>query len=656
MSLFKRHLHFLRVASVSPELRVGDIDFNLFHILEAVKKAESAGASIVVFPELSLTGSTCADLFTHSLFLEKVLEALRTLAAATEESQTYSVVGLPIFSRGRLYNVAALVGEGKILGVVPKTFLPSREEFYEGRWFTSGKTLSRTELMIGDQLVPFGRDLLFQAKENPACLLGIEICEDLWTVEPPSGAMAIAGAVIILNPSASNEWLGKNIYRKDLVKSQSARCLAGYVYASSGPGESSTDVVFSGHCLVAENGTLLAESSRFHFESQMILADIDISRLNHYRLRGSSFSDSTTSRDFYPVICSNLGRERVNDSPSLLRPNSPTPFVPLDLEERASTCREIFAIQSMGLAKRLKHLGLKRVVLGLSGGLDSTLALLATVHAFDVLKLPHQGILAVSMPGFGTSSETKGNAENLARLLKVEMQVISIMPAVTQHFKDIGHDANTCDATYENAQARERTQILMDLANKTGGLVVGTGDLSESALGWCTFNGDHMSMYHVNAGVPKTLVRFLIEWCADEEFVDGISTVLKKICATPISPELLPLGEDGKLEHHTEEILGPYELHDYFLYQMVRHGEGPAKILFLATKAFEGQYGPHEILRWLKVFFARFFGQQFKRSAMPDGPKVGSVALSPRGDWRMPSDASAELWLAEIHALEKELA
>jgi len=653
MTVFSQKFNFIRVACASPELRVADVDFNGSQILTAMDMATSRGASIILFPELSLTGSTCADLFTQSLLLERTLDVVQTLASGTAKSNIHAIVGLPISFHGRLYNCAALLGEGKILGIVPKVYLPMRGEFYEGRWFTSGVCLVTTELIIGDQGVPFGKNLLFMAKDNSDFILGVEICEDLWAVEPPSGGIALAGGTIIVNPSASNELLGKSTYRRDLVKSQSARCLSGYVYASSGPGESSTDVVYSGHCMVAENGTILAESERFHFDTQIIYADIDLDRIHHERLCHSSFSDGVATQDFHYVDCLTLGKEPSSEPIDLLRPNSPTPFVPSDHDERASTCREIFSIQSTGLAKRLNHLGATRVVLGISGGLDSTLALLATARAFDVLKLERRGILAVTMPGPGTSVNTKSNAEDLARLLHVELRVIPIHAAVSQHFKDIGHDPNILDVTFENTQARERTQILMDLANKIGGLVVGTGDLSEAALGWCTFNGDHMSMYHINIGVPKTLVRFLIEWCADEEFIGETTTVLRNICLTPISPELLPVGKDGELKQQTEELVGPYELHDYFLFQMVRHGHSPSKILYLAELAFENLYDRATIMRWLEVFIKRFFSQQFKRSSMPDGPKVGSVALSPRGDWRMPSDASAEAWLTELRSLSQ---
>jgi len=646
--------NFMRVASAAPELRVADVDFNAAQMKAAMAVAAQRGASLILFPELSLTAYTCADLFAQSLVIKKAREALQALAAETGKIGIHAIVGLPLAVNGRLYNCAAVIGGGVVVGIVPKVFLPTSAEFYEERWFTSGAKLAATEIDMAGYAVPFGTHLLFPATNVPGCTVGIEICEDLWAVEPPSGSQALAGATLMCNPSASNELLGKSAYRKDLVKSQSARCLAAYVYASSGPGESSTDVVFSGHCMVAENGTILAESERFRFDSQIIYADIDFERIQHERLCNSSFSAVSSRQKFQwvPVDC------RINRSAQeplgLLRPNSPTPFVPSDPQVRASTCREIFAIQSTGLAKRLRHTGARRIVIGVSGGLDSTLALLVVVHAFDMLGLDRKGIMAVTMPGLGTSQRTKTNAEELVRLIGAELRVIPIHDAVKQHFKDIEHDEQLLDVTYENTQARERTQILMDLANKVGGFVVGTGDLSEAALGWCTFNGDHMSMYHVNVGVPKTLVRFLIEWCADAEISAGISGVLRDICAMPISPELLPVDAHGEVSQMTEDIIGPFELHDYFLFQMIRHGQSPTKILYMAELAFKPSYDRATILRWLEVFVTRFFSQQFKRSAMPDGPKVGSVALSPRGDWRMPSDASAAMWLAEIKKLKNQ--
>jgi NAD+ synthase (glutamine-hydrolysing) len=648
MSLNLDSFSFMRVASCAPELRVGDVDFNVAQMKVAMGLAVQRGASLILFPELSLTAYTCGDLFAQSLVIKKAREGLQILAAETEEVGIQAIVGLPLAVDGRLYNCAALIGGGAVLGLVPKVFLPTSGEFYEERWFTSGTKLVATEIDMGGYTVPFSAHLLFSATNVPGCTLGIEICEDLWAVEPPSGSQALAGATLICNPSASNDLLGKSAYRKDLVKSQSARCLAAYVYASSGPGESSTDVVFSSHCMVAENGVILAESERFRFNTQIIYADIDFERIQHERLCNSSFSADSSRQKFQGVPVDYRFMGSAQEPLGSMRPNSPTPFVPSDPQVRASTCREIFSIQSTGLATRLKHIGARRIVIGISGGLDSTLALLVVVHAFDVLGLDRKGILAVTMPGLGTSRRTKTNAETLANLIGADLRVIPIREAVMQHFKDIEHDEQLLDVTYENAQARERTQVLMDLANKVGGFVAGTGDLSEAALGWCTFNGDHMSMYHVNIGVPKTLVRYIIEWCAEAEFPAGISDVLRDINAMPISPELLPVDAQGKVQQITEDIVGPYELHDYFLYHMIRYGESPTKIMHMAGMAFKDSYDHATILGWLEMFVTRFFSQQFKRSAMPDGPKVGSVALSPRGDWRMPSDASAAMWLAEI--------
>lgn len=646
------HFNFLRVASSAPEIRVADVEFNTSRISIAMASAAKQGAAIILFPELSLTGYTCGDLFTQSLLINKALESLQLLAAATEKYNIITIVGLPIVINGRLYNCAAFLGQGRVLGIVPKLYLPTTQEFYEQRWFTSGRELAPSHVNIGKQMVPVANNLLFKANKIPGCTIGIEICEDLWAVEPPSGAQAIAGATLIFNPSASNELLGKRAYRKNLVKSQSARCLAGYVYASSGPGESSTDLVYSGHCMIAENGSIIAESERFRFDSQIVYADIDLEKLQHERLCNSSFSTATTTRTFETVGFTIPEKVSNKILPGMLRPNSPTPFVPIDPSERASTCREIFSIQSTGLAKRLRHIGSKTVIIGISGGLDSTLALLVAVHAFDMLDLDRKGIIAVTMPGMGTSQRTKSNAQELVKLIGAKLRTIPIKNAIKQHFSDIGHDGKSLDVTYENAQARERTQILMDLANQCSGFVVGTGDLSEAALGWCTFNGDHMSMYHGNVGVPKTLVRYIIEWCADGEFTDEISHVLCDICKTPITPELLPVSSKGDIQQITEDIVGPYELHDYFLFHMVRYGQGPAKIQYLAAHAFAGRYDTATILKWLEVFIKRFFSQQFKRSTMPDGPKVGTVALSPRGDWRMPSDASAAAWLDEIKTLQ----
>ena len=637
---------YVRLASVSPELRIADVVFNVDSIRSAL--IDASGCDIVVFPELCLTGYSCADLFYQTNLRESAEAGLGTVAKATLEHGCAAAVGLPVAIRGRLYNMAAFLCNGRILGLVPKLFLPTTHEFYEQRWFTSGDSLPPGEILFAGQQVPVGMDLIFQAEGMPGLSVGIEICEDLWAVKPPSADLALAGATVLLNPSASNEVLGKAAYRRDLVRQQSGRCLAAYAYASANAGESTTDVVYSGHCIIAENGAVLAETGRFEFGTRSCMADIDMQQLTQERLANSSFSTAKPP-GAHRVISFRI--PSLSSKPSkgskLLRPLPQLPFVPSDTAQRSAHCAEIFAIQSTALAKRFRHTWLKTAVIGLSGGLDSTLALLVVCRTFDRLKLPHQGIRAITMPGFGTTSHTRDNAVTLAKCLGVSLQTISIEAAVTRHFEDIGHPIDRYDATYENAQARERTQILMDLANKHNGLVIGTGDLSELALGWCTFNGDHMSMYHVNAGVPKTLVRWLVEWAADNEFSGPATEVLHSICQTPITPELLPLGKDQALQQKTEEIIGPYELHDFFLFFMVRHAFAPRKILWLAEQAFEGKYSRDTLLKWLRTFYKRFFSQQFKRSSMPDGPKVGSVALSPRGDWRMPSDAEARLWLDE---------
>ena len=640
----------LRISAVAPELRVADVAFNSEKILEALSLASQRGASLAIFPELCVTAYTCGDLFTQRLLQVRAKEALLKLALATKPLDIHAIVGLPIAMQGRLYNCAAVIGSGQVIGLVPKQFLPSTGEYYEKRWFTSGTQLLPAEIDFGDYSSPLATNLVFRDDIN-GCSFGIEICEDLWAVQPPSGRLSLAGANLIVNLSASSELIGKAPYRRELVRQQSARCNVAYVYASAGPGESTTDVVFAGHCLIAENGSILAESDRFEFATQMIFADIDLEHLHHERIRNSSFSSSAPAGDFCSIPVA-MHSVCTSEPLGTLRPNPALPFLPSDPQIRSETCREIFSIQSTGLAKRLKHTGAKNIVLGISGGLDSTLALLVTVQTFDLLALDRKGILALTLPGFGTTSRTRTNAETLVEQLGATLRVIPINTAVEQHFRDIGHDEGVYDITYENAQARERTQILMDVANQMNAFVVGTGDLSEAALGWCTFNGDHMSMYHVNAGVPKTLVRYLIDWCADTVFAGSTTKVLHEIAATPISPELLPITEDGGQPQQTEDTVGPYELHDYFLYHFLRHGSRPAKVLYFAELAFAGRYERAIILKWLEVFYRRFFSQQFKRSAMPDGPKIGSVALSPRGDWRMPSDASAAAWLAEIEFMK----
>ncbi len=628
---------FLRVAAVSPELVLGDVAANLAILGREAKALAAQGVRLVVFPELSLTGYSCADLFHHAALFEAAREALPKLAQVTLDSGMVLVVGLPLRVQSRLYNVAAVLAGGQILGFVPKTFLPNSGEFYERRWFSPATTLAVTEV----DGMPIGTDLLFSATDRPDFVLGLEICEDLWTVIPPSSHAALAGATVLANPSASNEVLGKAPYRRALVAQQSARCLAAYVYAGAGAGESSTDVVYSGHGLVAENGVVLAETERFSFQTQTAVTDVDLQRLQHERLKSAAFRDDESCPVFRRVPFA-LGV--ANSGPAeLRRPLSAHPFVPLPGADRRAVCEEIFAIQATGLARRLRQTRCRSVVLGLSGGLDSTLALLVLIEALKRADLPRSAALTVTMPGFGTTQRTKGNAEKLAEALGVTLRTIPIRAAVEQHFADIGHPPDLHDITYENAQARERTQILMDVANQTGGLVLGTGDLSEAALGWCTFNGDHMSMYHVNAGVPKTLVKYLIEWAATELYSAKAGAILHDIIDTPISPELLPLGSEGQMQQKTEDTVGPYELHDFFLFHFVRQGCSAEKIRWLAGIAFWGKHDAAVIDQWLAVFLRRFAQNQFKRSSMPDGPKVGSVALSPRGDWRMPSDWAGAL-------------
>ncbi|MFO7766917.1 MAG: NAD(+) synthase [Pelovirga sp.] len=638
----------VRVAAATPELHLADPESNLAELCRLAGRAAEQSCSLVVFPELSLTGYSCGDLFFQETLQRRAVEALCELARWTATTDIAVVVGVPLAMSGRLFNCAALISGGTIRGLVPKTYLPNTGEFYEQRWFCSARDGGCAAVSLDGGEVPFGNDLLFHAADDPQTLIGIELCEDLWAVNPPSGYQALAGASLLLNLSASPEILGKYEYRRNLVTSQSARCLAAYVYAGAGPGESSTDLVFPGHSLIAENGQVLAETERFLFDSQVVMADVDLGRLQSERQRNRPFTDSVSPQSSR-VISVPLPRRTVA---RLLRPLSRTPFVPPDNHERKERCREIFQIQTSGLLRRLNHTGSRAAVIGLSGGLDSTLALLVTIKAYDLAGLSRDGIVAVTMPGFGTTSRTRTNAERLAGKLGVTLRVIPIHAAVEQHFCDIGHKPEKHDVTYENSQARERTQILMDIANQVSGLVIGTGDLSELALGWCTYNGDHMSMYAVNTGVPKTLVRYLVQWCAEEEYEGDISQVLRDVCATPISPELLPPRSDGEIEQLTEEVVGPYLIHDFFLYQVVRQHYSPQKVLLLAEQAFAPEYNRKQLLGWLQQFYRRFFSQQFKRSCLPDGPKVGTVALSPRGDWRMPSDARADLWLQELEGLQ----
>jgi NAD+ synthase (glutamine-hydrolysing) len=635
----------LRAAVVSPELQVANIDFNLNHILATISELSSESVNLIVFPELCITGYSCGDLFYQDEILSKSLAALNEVAIATKNNGVAVAVGLPIVFRSRLYNCVAFIACGMVVGIVPKTILPSTKEYYEERWFTSGGDLYNQMLDLDGDQVPFGRDLLFTANNITECILCVEVCEDLWSPQPPSSIMSLEGATIIINASASNELIGKHRYRRDLVKQQSARCNAAYLYSGAGPGESTTDTVCGGHSLIAENGIILEEVKRFQFNTQVAVADIDLQQLINERIVNSGFSSSSPNAKFRIVKFDMpmVDEEKIIDR-KLQRTIYKHPFVPFDKEDRTEHCQEIVLIQTTGLMKRLYHTGIIKVVIGVSGGLDSTLALLIAVNAFKTLDYKLEHIIAVTMEGFGTSDRTRSNASNLIKSLGVMHRDIDIMPAVLQHFDDIGHDKNTHNVTYENSQARERTQILMDIANQVGGLVLGTGDMSELALGWCTYNGDQMSMYNVNVSVPKTLVRTLIEWYADENLEEVPSLILKDICDTPITPELLPLGDNAEINQITEDIIGPYELNDFFLFYMVRHQFNKQKIVFLAHHAFEGKYSLDELNERIIIFYKRFFSQQYKRSAMPDGPKVGSVALSPRGDWRMPSDVSLATW------------
>ena len=648
-------LGYVRVAAASPRLRVGAVEHNVDAVLELAKQAAAQEATVAVFPELCLTAYTCGDLFHQAVLLDAAEQGLERLRQSTAELACVLVVGLPIRHEGRLFNCAAVLQAGRILGMVPKQYLPVYNEYYEPRWFAAADSAIQKTVRICDESIPFGNDLLFETESGPELVFGIELCEDLWAPIPPSSRLALGGATLLLNPSVSNELVAKAEYRRELVRQQSARCLAAYVYVSAGFGESTTDLVFGGHALVAENGALLAEGDRFVTASQLTLADVDAAFLRHERRHNMTFS-AAVQREHVPTgEMSPRALRRVpfalpalSAPPDvLLRQINPRPFVPADPDTRRERCEEVFSIQSTGLATRLAHTGCRDVVIGLSGGLDSTLALLVAVDAFRRLNLELAGIHGITMPGFGTTDRTRNNVDRLCECLAVPLEAVDIRPACRRHFQDIGHDGRTPDVTFENVQARERTQVLMDKANMLGGLVIGTGDLSELALGWCTYNGDHMSMYAVNTGVPKTLVRFLIEYVADRRLPQA-RDVLADVLDTPISPELLPPDKDGEIAQKTEDTIGPYELHDFFLYQTVRRGAPPEKVLYLAERAFTGRWARSEIRKWLGVFLRRFFAQQFKRSCLPDGPKVGSVALSPRGDWRMPSDAVPDAWIKRL--------
>ena len=633
---------FVKIAAATPDLRVADCAYNASEIVKLAKQAAAKGAHLVVFPELCLAGYTCGDLFLQRTLLDGALAALDTVCRETAALNAAVVVGLPLVHQGKLFNVAAVLCGGKIEGIVPKQFIPNYSEFYEERHFVSGAGVPfQTISLLGqDTLFAGGEPLLFQCADMPEFTLGVEICEDLWVANPPSTRLAQAGATVIVNLSASDEIIGKASYRRDLVRQQSARLLCAYLYADAGFGESTQDLVFAGHDLIAENGALLAESKLF--DRGVIYADIDVQRLTHERRRMNTF---VTEQN--PAVAALSVRPGANDLTDRTFPR--TPFVPASKALRDERCEEILSLQATGLATRLRHTHAKTAVVGLSGGLDSTLALIVLVHAFDMLGLDRKGILAVTMPCFGTTARTKGNAEKLADAYGVTLETVDIKAAVDQHFSDIGQSKDDLSVTFENGQARMRTLVLMNLANKTGGMVVGTGDLSELALGWATYNGDHMSMYGVNASIPKTLVRYLVAYEADRTMGE-LSDVLYDVLDTPVSPELLP-PKDGEISQKTEDLVGPYELHDFFLYYMLRFGYPPRKIYRIARRTFAGAYDDATIKKWLVTFIRRFFTQQFKRSCLPDGPKVGTVTLSPRGDWRMPSDACAALWLSEAESL-----
>ncbi len=679
---------FLRIAAATPKIRVADVSYNRDAVLRMLMKAEEEGVQLVVFPELVLTGYTCADLFHQTLLTEKAEEALDTLADATRTMHVMAVVGVPFRAGHKLYNCAAVLYQGRILALIPKKHLPNYSEFYERRWFTPGtgsvELLQHRSAVTGEEYtVPFGMRILIEASDLPAFRLACEVCEDIWVPDPPSTEHVRAGATVIANTSASDEMVGKDSYRRELIRSASARLVSVYCYANAGDGESSTDLIFGGQDIIAENGSIVKEGRRF--ETGLYTADVDFERITQERARMTTFPEIDAAlRTQYTIVpvrlfaselkpeakasapseehkkeAAALSEALRQDARSLRRYVDPEPFVPRGDAERNARCDEIFTLQALGLKKRLEHIGGQTAVIGISGGLDSTLALLVTARAFDLLGLPRENITAVTMPAFGTTDRTYHNAVTLTHCLRATLREINIKAAVLQHFQDIGHDINDHSVTYENSQARERTQILMDIANQVNGIVIGTGDLSELALGWATYNGDHMSMYAVNVGVPKTLVRYLVKFVADTAEDAALRQCLIDIFETPVSPELLPPTGDGQISQKTEDLVGPYELHDFFLYQILRFGFGPRKVYALALRAFseenrgscEGCYDGETILRWLRKFYWRFFSQQFKRSCLPDGPKVGSVAVSPRGDLRMPSDAAVRLWIEELQDL-----
>ena len=631
---------FVKVAAATPDIRVADVEFNTQNIINAMEEAQKNGAKILVFPELCVTGYTCSDLFDHSVLLKASRKALLEIAENTNDKDMLVFVGAPLEVNGKLYNVAAAMNQGEIIGFTTKTFLPNYGEFYEMRQFTPGPQIVR-EITFEGKKIPFGPQILFQAEGMEELVVAAEICEDVWSPVPPSIQAALEGATVIVNCSASDETIGKDTYRRALISGQSARLISGYIYANAGEGESTTDLVFGGHNIIAENGTILKESSRY--VNEIIYSEIDLQRITGERRKNTTFQ---------PLDEETLVRVpfTVEETKTFLTRTFPKkPFVPSDEQTRAQRCEEILTIQAMGLKKRLAHTNARTAVVGISGGLDSTLALLVTARAFDMLGRDKKDIIAVTMPCFGTTDRTYQNACEMSKKVGATLIEVPIADAVNIHFRDIGHDPEDHSVTYENCQARERTQVLMDIANKTWGMVIGTGDLSELALGWATYNGDHMSMYGVNASVPKTLVRHLVKYAADDTKDEALKNVLYDVLDTPVSPELLP-PKDGDIAQKTEDLVGPYELHDFFLYFMLRFGYEPSKIFRIACMTFDGEYDKETIFKWLETFCRRFFSQQFKRSCLPDGPKVGTVALSPRGDWRMPSDACVAVWMRDLEA------
>ena len=631
---------FVKVAAATPDIRVADVEFNTQNIINAMEEAQKNGAKILVFPELCVTGYTCSDLFDHSVLLKASRKALLEIAENTNDKDMLVFVGAPLEVNGKLYNVAAAMNQGEIIGFTTKTFLPNYGEFYEMRQFTPGPQTVR-EITFEGKKIPFGPQILFQAEGMEELVVAAEICEDVWSPVPPSIQAALEGATVIVNCSASDETIGKDTYRRALISGQSARLISGYIYANAGEGESTTDLVFGGHNIIAENGTVLKESSRY--VNEIIYSELDLQRITGERRKNTTFQ---------PLDEETLVRVpfTIEETKTFLTRTFPKkPFVPSDEQTRAQRCEEILTIQAMGLKKRLAHTNARTAVVGISGGLDSTLALLVTARAFDMLGRDKKDIIAVTMPCFGTTDRTYQNACEMSKKVGATLIEVPIADAVNVHFRDIGHDPEDHSVTYENCQARERTQVLMDIANKTWGMVIGTGDLSELALGWATYNGDHMSMYGVNASVPKTLVRHLVKYAADDTKDEALKNVLYDVLDTPVSPELLP-PKDGDIAQKTEDLVGPYELHDFFLYFMLRFGYEPSKIFRIACMTFDGEYDKETIFKWLETFCRRFFSQQFKRSCLPDGPKVGTVALSPRGDWRMPSDACVAVWMKDLEA------